>query len=245
MATQEELSMLFDRNLSLTPQPQSLSPPPQPPPQDIKYAISSHYHHSAHQAAPLTTQPSRTITFLKLHGIDPASIPSYMMAVFESVGPEDRAELLELWKRGDPNLGTSILPIEFTKITPSEYIERNYPTNKVPSAQITPMAGGDGRNHPSAEPYIVSGYDESNIIPVETFSPLGAAVGKPNRSNNWSYEYNRATDPVYAEAKDDGPERLAYQYGAYEQTREFAGRAMSEPAHGREGGREEDTEMGG
>jgi hypothetical protein len=243
MATQEELSVLFDRNLSLTPQAQPL--PPQQPPQAIKYSISSHYHHSAHQAPSPSTDPSRTMTFLKLHGIDPASIPSYKMAVFESVGPEDRAELVELWKRGDPGIGTSVLPLEFTNITSSEYAEDNYQTNSAPSTDTAPMTGGDGRNHPSAEPYIVSGYNESNLIPVETFSPLGAAIGKPDRTNNWSYEYNRATDPVYAEVKDDGRQTLAYQYGAYEQTREYAGRAMSEPAQAREGNREEDTEMGG
>ncbi|EPE29092.1 hypothetical protein GLAREA_00250 [Glarea lozoyensis ATCC 20868] len=119
MATQEELTALFARNLNLhnnyvTPAPE-LEPVPAPVETPIVYSISQHYHHSAHVVQP--AQPARPASeppqtdqltaeiILSRHGVDVASLFPSQLELFKTAGPSQQMRLVELWRICPPDYG--------------------------------------------------------------------------------------------------------------------------------------------
>jgi hypothetical protein len=111
MATQEELSALFARNLSLqTPAP--VAPKEEP---EYIYSITQHYHHSAHLAnkqqpsrpasEPLPTDQLTTDIILARHGVDSSSLYPSQIELFRTADASQQMRLIELWRICPPNYG--------------------------------------------------------------------------------------------------------------------------------------------
>jgi hypothetical protein len=114
MATQEELSALFSRNLSFQPAPAPLPPAPihqtTKPEEAITYSITQHYHHSSHVAAqrPASTSATDALTteiILARHGVDVASLFPSQIELFKSADAGQQMRLVELWRISPPNYG--------------------------------------------------------------------------------------------------------------------------------------------
>ncbi|TGO09177.1 hypothetical protein BTUL_0176g00120 [Botrytis tulipae] len=115
MATQEELAMLFARNLSLHNPP----PPPAPveEPKEVEptytYSISQHYTHSAHvakQAARPASEPPQTDQLtvdiiLARHGVDSSSLYPTQIELFKIADATQQMRLIELWRICPPYNG--------------------------------------------------------------------------------------------------------------------------------------------
>ncbi|OQE47291.1 hypothetical protein PENCOP_c001G08111 [Penicillium coprophilum] len=94
---QDELSALFDRQMSMTqlhPAPRETIVPSQAP--EIAYSITQHYHHSAHRVAQ-HTEPS-SIDVLRHHGLDPNTLTQDQLALFENADAEQRERLIQTWQ---------------------------------------------------------------------------------------------------------------------------------------------------
>lgn len=106
--TQDELTTLFQRNLSLQ------QPAPAPTPAlhtEIKYSISQHYHHSSH-VVPTPPAPAQTLTddhtiaiILSRHGVDPSTLFPSQIELFRSADSSQQMRLVELWRISPPNYG--------------------------------------------------------------------------------------------------------------------------------------------
>ena len=126
---QEELSIMFSRNMGLSNTPAveiSLGPVSTAPEfsdhmscesTPPSYSISQHYHHSAHLAAkPILADVSQTqnieLSFhtpndakevLAQNGIDPSSLLPTQLTLFEQAALDQRTRLLELWHISPPD----------------------------------------------------------------------------------------------------------------------------------------------
>jgi hypothetical protein len=116
MATHEELTALFSRNLNLhnnyvapVVEPDPLPAPAETP---IVYSISQHYHHSAHVAQPTRpaseppqTDQLTTEIILARHGVDVASLFPSQLELFKTADPSQQIRLVELWRICPPSYG--------------------------------------------------------------------------------------------------------------------------------------------
>jgi hypothetical protein len=116
MATHEELTALFSRNLNLHNNYVAPVVEPKPVPAaaeaPIVYSISQHYHHSAHVAQPVRpaseppqTDQLTTEIILARHGVDVASLSSSQLELFKTADPSQQMRLVELWRICPPNNG--------------------------------------------------------------------------------------------------------------------------------------------
>jgi len=116
MATQEELSALFARNLSLqTPVPVAPKEEPKVEEPEYTYSITQHYHHSAHLAnkqqpsrpasEPLPTDQLTTDIILARHGVDSSSLYPSQIELFRTADAGQQMRLIELWRICPPNYG--------------------------------------------------------------------------------------------------------------------------------------------
>lgn len=121
MSTQEELAVLFSRNLHLdnnyvAPQPE---PTPAPAPVQVEepyvYSISRHYHHSAHvvpqqQPARPASEPPQTDQLtveiiLARHGVDISTLFPSQLDLFKTADAAQQMRLVELWRICPPDYG--------------------------------------------------------------------------------------------------------------------------------------------
>jgi hypothetical protein len=116
MATQEDLSALFARNLSLQNPPPYVAPKEEPAPAEepFIYSISQHYHHSAHLAS---QQPSRPASeppqtdqltvdiILARHGVDASTLFPSQIDLFKTADTGQQMRLIELWRICPPDYG--------------------------------------------------------------------------------------------------------------------------------------------
>lgn len=118
MATQEELAMLFARNLSLhnPPPPAPVEEPKQAEP-TYTYSISQHYTHSAHvvkQPARPASEPPQTDQLtvdiiLARHGVDSSSLYPSQIELFKTADASQQMRLIELWRICPPYNGGQAL----------------------------------------------------------------------------------------------------------------------------------------
>ena len=120
--TQEELTALFERNLSL----QTAAPPPaeqasqaQTQAQEpITYSISQHYTHSAHiivRPRPASVQETDDLTasiILSRHGVDVSTLFPSQIDLFKTADASQQMRLVELWRISPPNHGGHALATE-------------------------------------------------------------------------------------------------------------------------------------
>ncbi|KAF3394703.1 hypothetical protein F1880_005406 [Penicillium rolfsii] len=198
---QDELSALFDRQMSME-QPQHATQPINPPAsiptssqqQPITYSITQHYHHSSHVAIlpPVPSTPSPTdpnealLTLLQNHGIDPSTLTPSQLDLVRHADAEQQQRLLQTWQvyaaHGQP------APSQDTDMDDSMHDDK----------------GAD------AEPYMVSGYETSaSALPREP------STGEP---------YAASTDPVYKSQQwwEVAPGSTESQYGLFEERNRFS-----------------------
>ncbi|KAI2717455.1 hypothetical protein CBS147332_4335 [Penicillium roqueforti] len=165
---QDELSALFDRQMSMTqlqPAPRETVVPPQAP--QIAYSITQHYHHSAHRVAQHTNQPS-SVDVLKHHGLDPNALTPDQLMLFENAEAEQRERLIQTWRLysqfGNEAATAGDFAMHDSAMDHSE----------------------DGNAYADAEPYMVSGY--GNVANQASHIPKEPTTGE---------SYAGSKDPVY------------------------------------------------
>lgn len=234
---QDELSALMAERLKLEQQPQVTNQVP-PSPGPIAY-ISQHYHHSAHKApsAFIGDDLSEAREILAQHRIDADFLLPSQLILFNQADLDQRRRLIELWQIAPLRYGqllygqnrnswpqTSLQQEE--QAAQHRYLLMKGDGISAPEAMDSGMDGkiehGSQEFRANAEPYMISGYTGDGW--------KDTAVGQSEKTGSWStsYEYNRASDPVYEERLWGAPgsQPMEHQYGAFQ--------AMSEANRGDE-----------
>ncbi|KAJ5774644.1 hypothetical protein N7457_009540 [Penicillium paradoxum] len=191
---QDELAALFDRQMNMThfqPAPSKEIIPSQAP--EIAHSITQHYHHSAHNIAQNTNQPS-SLDVLRFHGLDPETLTPEQLGLFEHADAEQRERLIQTWQLYS-QFGTEASQSHDSAMHDSAMEEDN----------------GDGNVY--AEPYMVSGYEsvptQASHLPKEPTTGEAYAGSKdPVYQGQQWWELTKA-----------GP--MESQYGAFEETRRY------------------------
>ncbi|KAJ5514873.1 hypothetical protein N7463_004425 [Penicillium fimorum] len=190
---QDELSALFDRQMSMTqlhPAPRETIVPSQAP--EIAYSITQHYHHSAHRVAQHTEQPS-SIDVLRHHGLDPNTLSQDQLVLFQNADAEQRERLIQTWQL---------------------YSQFGNEVNAAPAGDFAMHDSAmddsaDGNVYADAEPYMVSGYE--NTANQAPHLPKEPTTGE---------SYVGSKDPVYQSQQWWEMTRAApmeSQYGAFQE----------------------------
>ncbi|OOF96911.1 hypothetical protein ASPCADRAFT_205694 [Aspergillus carbonarius ITEM 5010] len=241
---QDDLAALFEKRMSIkVPFPpegeQGVQHPPIASP--AMYSITQHYHHSAHVVRQSATRPSTELPCqgtngvinetLRQHNVDPSTLSSKQMELFERAMPEQQSRLIQIWQ---------ISP-EHSYATTSSVVGRNLPdlgTAGVAStvATISTLGwptGAGGREirdvpvrsesaddaHQYAEPYMVTGYEttaqRSNGLPASQPTHI---VAEPTTGS----PYKLSSDPIYyAQGRrwweSTLPGSMEYQYGLFDE----------------------------
>jgi hypothetical protein len=216
---QDELAMLFDRQMSMT-----MAPTPTPPRNDnyeaipvapqpisqpnLSYSITQHYNHSAHVAssAPTTSNTQANSqadsmallvqdihAVLRHHGLDPAAFSMGQLELFKNADPAQQKRLIQTWQFYSTPQSSPSLDLEMNDDSMAEFVEYH------------------GEH---AEPYMTSGYGVE-AVEVQDTAPTTAvepSTGKP---------YDSSTDPVYRGAQEwwemPRTSSMESQYGLYEE----------------------------
>ncbi len=176
------------------------------------------------------------------HGVDPHTLFPSEVALFRGADPDQQQRLLELWRISPPNLGSYDIAkeeatwLETTLQRDEEMARLRYekavieaqgigsPHNapatvdqisrpsSAPEARSRPATSGF--NAPSAEPYMMSGYELLAQGEYERSNTSNSVLAESTR-------YNQATDPVYAGGGfDKGIQDMENSYGAFAAIRE-------------------------
>jgi len=217
---QDDLATIFDHGMRLSG-PQLITEAPISGTRlPLGYSASQHYHHPVRPASPArlpedptemtdgdSSSSSSSNSYqqdLIYNGIDPATLETSQLILFEHANHEQRGRLVELWRIS-------------TRISDARIEE-----------EVQNSLGGSC----AAEPYMedayglngLGSYDSNenarmlNTRPKETFSPLGTAVGG----------YRVSTDPVFQNAStewwrhgDLRDQPIESQNGMYQQMRQY------------------------
>ncbi|KAF7712709.1 Uncharacterized protein PECH_006786 [Penicillium ucsense] len=211
---QDELSSLFDRQMSMnqqtayTPaQPHTqhqlqvsrmISPEPEPVPQPpITYSITQHYHHSAHVAQPAApaSSPAQAKTqrlrgLLLAHGIDPSTLSAAQCDLIQNADLAQQQRLLQTWQ---------------------VYAEHGLAQSGSPDTAMEDSMDEDSVS--AVEPYMAIGYGSPNMTHSADGMPTEPSTGEP---------YAKSTDPVYnrqlSQWWEVGSAPVESQYGFFEGT---------------------------
>ncbi|OQD82617.1 hypothetical protein PENANT_c020G06133 [Penicillium antarcticum] len=172
--------------------------PSQVPP--ISYSITQHYHHSAHKVTPSIPIQS-SIDVLRHHGLDPSTMTTSQLNLFDNADMEQRERLIQTWRL---------------------YSQLSDNTQYHTMHDFVMDDNEDG--NPDAEPYMISGYETiatgaAHSLPSNLTNdlPKEPTTGEP---------YTGSKDPVYQgqqwwELTNAGP--MESHYGAFEQMRRYSG----------------------
>ncbi|MCJ1380972.1 hypothetical protein MMC17_004081 [Xylographa soralifera] len=252
----------------------------QPQEAPITYSISQHYHHSAHIASsdshkdqsqsptpihvPLAQDKAKEL--LSQRGIDPSTLLSSQILLFQLAAPDQQSRLVELWHISPPEythygkeeLADQLGSWQHTTLEQEEEMarlryERNAVNGNTKSAPEEMDQGSVGKedklaivegDHLAMEPYIKSGYEILAERDYNHQAATGSLVGDklllsgPGCENH----YNQAADPAFHgkgwwEVYSEQP--IEHQYGMFDQMNQF--RATTQEAGGSY--EEEDEEM--
>ncbi|KAJ5157560.1 uncharacterized protein N7482_008660 [Penicillium canariense] len=159
---QDELSALFDRQMTMEQRAPSPSQPDLAASQaPISYSITQHYHHSSHVAPshPVTTDPAMALhEILVQHGLDPSTLSPAQLDLVRNADPEQQQRLIQTWQLYAMHGQTRTQDLEMN----------------------------DSEHKGFAEPYMVSGY-EATTLPNEpsTGEPYAASTDPVYKSQNW------------------------------------------------------------
>lgn len=192
MATQEDLAALFQRNLSLQPQPTYVAPPPQEEPKPVEepyvYSISQHYHHSSHvvpqqpsrpASEPPQTDQLTTEIILGRHGVDVATLFPSQIDLFKTAEASQQMRLIELWRISPPTYGGHALAHDLgnwpaTSFQQEEAMAKLRYERQMLEERMA-RAGGDMQSMDGAE---------DTMSDASTTAPLTPIQGGDGRWNN-------------------------------------------------------------
>ncbi|RAK98321.1 uncharacterized protein BO80DRAFT_387530 [Aspergillus ibericus CBS 121593] len=242
---QDDLAALFEKRMNIgVPFPpeedQGVQHPSIAPPG--MYSITQHYHHSAHVVHQVATRPSAEgpcqdinnaiKKTLREHNVDPSTLSSKQMELFERAMPEQRSRLLQIWQISPEhsyaatssvarssllNPGTS--NIAGTAATVSAPLDCTSGVGDREMCDVTVRSESEDDVHQYAEPYMVTGYEMtaqgSNGLSASQPTHIVAepTIGSP---------YKLASDPVYyAQGRrwweTTQPGSMEYQYGLFDE----------------------------
>lgn len=212
---QDELSMLFDRQMSMSMAPAPAAPlrndpheaiPISQPSQGLSYSITQHYNHSAHVAssAPTSTQPNQADSMalmvqdiqavLRHHGLDPAAFSMAQLELFRNADAAQQQRLIQTWQFYNTPQSSPTQDLEMNDDSMAEFVEYH------------------GEH---AEPYMSSGYG------VEAGKGLDDSTAAPAVEPSTGKPYDSSTDPVYRGAQEwwemPRDSNIESQYGLFEE----------------------------
>jgi len=186
MATQDELAVLFERNLTIQ-QPIYVAPTPEPKEEPIIYYSSQHYHHSAHVARP-SSEPPQTDQLtadiiLSRHGINSSLLLPAQLELFKSADVGQQMRLVELWRICPPN-NAGHLPAQDIGHWPSTTFEQEEAMAKVRyerQMELENEARAAALSH--AQALHEQGMDSDTMSDSSTQGPLTPVQGGDSRWN--------------------------------------------------------------
>ncbi|CAI7580013.1 unnamed protein product [Penicillium bialowiezense] len=176
---QDELASLFERQMSMTQYPVTDSVGLS------EYPNSVEQHYQSPQLDQVQS-PHSSVDVLRFHGLDPYSLTASQLELFENADAEQRERLIQTWQL-------------YSQIG-------NTDQSKDFAMEDSSMDVGD--ENTSAEPYMVSGYENSSL-------PKEPTTGE---------SYSVSKDPVYQsqewwEMTKAGP--IESGYGAFQEMRRY------------------------
>ncbi|KAJ5739700.1 hypothetical protein N7533_012484 [Penicillium manginii] len=204
---QDELAMLFDRQMTMSMTPTHdeaipISQPNQNQNQNLTYSITQHYNHSAHVASSAPTTSTLQATnqadslapvqdihaVLRHNGLDPATFSVGQLELFRNADAAQQQRLIQTWQFYSTPHSSPLQDMDMNDDAMAEFVEYH----------------GE-----QAEPYMSSGY---GVEAVENASPVEPSTGKP---------YDSSTDPVYRGAQEwwemPRTSSMESQYGLFEE----------------------------
>ncbi|PYI09057.1 hypothetical protein BO78DRAFT_49785 [Aspergillus sclerotiicarbonarius CBS 121057] len=206
------------------------------------YSITQHYHHSAHVVRQVATRPpaegpcqdtnAAINETLRQHNVDPSTLSSKQMELFERAMPEQQSRLLQIWQispehsyAAASSVARSSLLNQGTSDVASTMTTGSAPLNWTPGAgdreicDVTVRSESEDDVHQYAEPYMVTGYETM----AQGSSGLSASqpkhiVAEPTTGS----PYKLASDPIYyAQGRrwweSTQPGSMEYQYGLFDE----------------------------
>ncbi|KAF9886180.1 hypothetical protein FE257_011903 [Aspergillus nanangensis] len=254
-SAQEDLAILFARQMNMASPVKTEETFYAACPQ-VTYNVSQHYHHSTHvihtnvEAEPLvensasqsTANFPTTTEILKRHNIDPTSLSSSQLQLFEHAPPDQQSRLLQVWQfcpephAMETNLPSSGAHLD-TRDVHNSFIDAASqtaspgPEGDLVMSDMAPRRVCDGDGAQYAEPYMVSGYEYLAEREYE-LSAHKAAPFTPEPTTGCPY--NAANDPVYRSQgqrwwEHTQHEPSEYQYGAFEEMNRYPGCGLLQP----------------
>lgn len=215
---QDELVSMMSRQLQLHPlqhqQDMSMPPTPQVSPQTAPVTyITQHYHHSAHQAS---TNDSQIPSELENAGVNAAALLPTQINLFRNADQKQKQRLVELWRIVPPPMYGKRWQSQDMMVWPQTSMEKEEAaarqrweeSEREKLKNLCGLPGYDQRN--SAEPYMVSGYNDQSSNGGVTQPIDYAHSQQPTEASR------RCKDPVYNSREWwhlSADEPMEHQYG--------------------------------
>ena len=203
--------------------------------------------------SPFTTDidQSSPAVILTQHDIDPSTLFPSQLTLFQQADPEQRLRLVQLWRISPPDYGGHALAQELGNWPPTSLQQeeemaglryqrkllaenklqgRERPNDMDQDCKAHMVGLGDGDGRPSAEPYMMSGYEtlarrDYNTQAQEQQQLEESVDPYHARPSTHDGHYDRATDPVYQGQQwwhnFMGGQAMENQYGAFDQLNQF------------------------
>lgn len=196
---QDELALLFDRQMTMAPsRTDQVAPTSQP---NLSYSITQHYNHSSHVASSAPAPNNRLESMeqimqsihdiLRQNGLDPAAFSLAQLELFKNADAAQQQRLIQTWQFYN---------------TP-----RSFPSQDLDMDELSGELMECHGEH--AEPYMASGYEvgagSACTLPKEP------TTGKP---------YASSTDPVYSGQQwweMSQTDSMESQYGLFEERNRY------------------------
>ncbi|KAE8319601.1 hypothetical protein BDV41DRAFT_155749 [Aspergillus transmontanensis] len=222
---QEDLVALFSRQMRMDiPISSGSQEMPSSTHVPVAHSISQHYHHSSHVARCTfpTGSPKHdeslghSVTLnsahemLRLQNINPSSLTSTQLQLFENAMPEQRLRLIQIWQ-----------------IFPESRDASSDPGMK----RVMHDGGNNSDGNQYAEPYMISGYEVLAQRDYELSASKNASVVNEPTTGS---PYKLANDPIYRAQghrwwEHSQSDALEYQHGTLEEMNRYAGCGLLQP----------------
>ncbi|KAK6838357.1 hypothetical protein RU639_000932 [Aspergillus parasiticus] len=227
------------------------------------HSISQHYHHSSHVArSTFPTGPPKhdeslghsvalnsAHEMLRLQNINPSSLTSTQLQLFENAMPEQRLRLIQIWQifpesrdaSSDPgmkrvsqsNSELCAYPSGGTAINAggSNQSTHTDSTDDLDMCDSVHDGGNNSDGHQYAEPYMISGYEVLAQRDYELSASKNASVVNEPTTGS---PYKLANDPIYRAQghrwwEHSQSDALEYQHGTLEEMNRYAGCGLLQP----------------
>lgn len=215
MATQDDLSALFSRNLTL----QNFT---DVPPQEVKpaeepyiYSISQHYHHSAHIAAQQPSRPASeppqtdqltTEIILSRHGVDSSTLSPSQIELFKTADASQQMRLIELWRICPPDYGGHALAHDIgnwptTSFQQEEAMAKLRYERQLLEERLS-RTGGDQSSMDNTEDNMSDSSTAAPLTPIQAGDGRWATHAEPYMQSGYETLASREYEQSAATSKD-------------------------------------------